>query len=154
MNHIYQRFLSFLLVSYSLILSYWMLIAFGRIRRFTYPEYMYNLKPFGTISNYLQIDRFNADIWIINLLGNIGVFVPFGLLIPLVSRKRIYKSFIIFFSGVLILETLQFLLKRGSFDIDDFILNSIGFFIGYGLYRIIRSRVNSRSGGTLSNRIR
>jgi glycopeptide antibiotics resistance protein len=60
-------------------------------------------------------------------------------LIPLVTKNRLYKSFIIFFSGVLVLETLQLLLRRGSFDIDDFILNSLGFFIGYGLYRIFKS---------------
>jgi glycopeptide antibiotics resistance protein len=124
-----------------------MLIGFGRT---THPEYMYNLIPFETIRAFLQIDRFNSDIWIFNLVGNIGVFVPFGLLIPLITKNRLYKSFIIFFSGVLVLETLQLLLRRGSFDIDDFILNSIGFFIGYGFYRIFITWGNLRSSSKLS----
>ncbi|MBM7660989.1 glycopeptide antibiotics resistance protein [Bacillus mesophilus] len=118
-----------------------MLIGFGRT---THTEYMYNLIPFETINIFLQMDRFNPDVWI-NLVGNIGVFVPFGILIPLVIKKRLFKSFILFFSAVLVLETLQLVLRRGSFDIDDLILNSLGFFTGYGLYRIFTSWGSSRS---------
>jgi len=35
------------------------------------------------------------------------------------------------------LELTQLLSKRGSLDVDDVILNSLGFLIGYGIYKAI-----------------
>jgi len=76
------------------------------------------------------------DQWI-NLLGNVAVFVPFGLLIPLVFRVR-WLSFIVgFASWILILELLQLITRRGTADIDDIILNTIGACIGYAVIVII-----------------
>jgi glycopeptide antibiotics resistance protein len=40
----------------------------------------------------------------------------------------------------LILEMLQFFLKRGSFDVDDIILNTMGFLLGAVLYRTVAGR--------------
>lgn len=121
------------LLFYTILLSYWMILGFGR--RHTYSEYMYNLIPFKTINQFLQIDKFNTDVWVINIFGNIGVFLPFGILLPVIFGEKMMKSFTIFIVGLFILESLQLVTKRGSFDIDDFILNSLGFLIGYGLYK-------------------
>lgn len=77
-----RRFSLICLIGYTALLAYWMLLGFGR--RYTYATLRYNLKPFETIKHFMQVDRFNPDIWVINLLGNIGVFIPFGILIPLV----------------------------------------------------------------------
>ncbi|WP_246944742.1 VanZ family protein [Bacillus pinisoli] len=134
MNNIHQKIL-FSLVAYTLVVGYWMLFGFGRT---VSPDFMYNLTPFETIIIYMQFDNFNTYSWVMNLLGNIGVFVPFGIFIPLVTRKRLIQSFLLFIICILILETLQLLTKRGSFDIDDFILNSIGFFIGYISFMAIK----------------
>jgi len=128
MKSLHKKCMLVLLVSYILILSYWMMFGFGRI---PHSEYMYNLKPFSTIRLYLQTDHFNTRTWVINLLGNVGVFIPFGILLPLIIQSKIVRTFIIFLFGLLILETLQLLTMRGSLDIDDIILNSLGFFIGY-----------------------
>ncbi|WP_258881661.1 VanZ family protein [Paenibacillus sp. sptzw28] len=38
--------------------------------------------------------------------------------------------------ALLILELMQLILRRGSFDIDDVLLNTIGAVIGYTVYRI------------------
>lgn len=143
MKGINQKFLNLLLVSYAILVFYWMVLGFGRIN---HPEFMYNLKPFFTISNFLQFDKFNRNIWIVNIFGNIGVFVPFGLLLPMALGGKMRKSFIIFLSGLLVLEFIQLLSRRGSFDIDDFILNSLGFVIGYGIYKILAMWVKSRRG--------
>ena len=133
-----------LLISYLLLLSYWMLLGFGRT---TQMEYMYNLKPLITIGQFLQTDHYNSKIWIINLLGNIGVFVPFGILLPLLVRRRIFRAFFIFICGLLLLELMQLVSRRGSFDIDDFILNSMGFALGYGLLKVFCLYENARRGG-------
>lgn len=83
----------------------------------------------------MQIDRFNPDVWIVNLLGNIGVFMPFGILLPLVLGGKLKKPFMIFFAGVLALELLQLFTRRGSFDVDDLLLNSVGFLLGFALFK-------------------
>jgi glycopeptide antibiotics resistance protein len=113
-----------------------MLFGFGR--SYTYAEFRYNLIPFSTIRHFLQFDRFNTNIWVINLLGNVGVFIPYGILLPFILEARFRKSIMIFLVGIIILELLQLVTRRGSFDIDDIILNTLGFFIGYGLYKILR----------------
>lgn len=128
------RFTAFVLICYILFLSYLMIWGFDRR---THSDYMYNIQPFLTIRHFLQIDRFNTSTWVINLIGNIGVFIPFGILIPLIVKGRLVRSLVYFLCGILVLETLQLVTRRGSFDIDDFILNSIGFLIGYGVYRMV-----------------
>lgn len=124
-----------ILVIYSLLLVYWMIWGFARM---TQSEYMYNLTPFSTIKHFIQIDSFNTKTWIINLVGNIGVFIPFGILIPLVFGVRFIKLLIINFVGLLILETTQLVTRKGSFDVDDFLLNTVGVIIGYLLFIITR----------------
>ncbi len=132
-----------MLFIYLILLFYVMIIGFGRI---THHEYMYNIHPFETINHFLQFDKFNRGVWFINLVGNIGVFVPFGILLPIAFEKGMAKTYFIFLTGLFVLESLQLLTKRGSFDIDDFILNSIGFFIGYGLYYLFSIWRRSRKG--------
>lgn len=122
------------IVLYTLLLSYWMLFGFGRR---TYPEYMYNLKPLHTIIQFMQIDRYNRNIWVVNLLGNIGVFVPFGILLPFALRGKLIKSFSVFLVSLIILELLQLITRRGCFDVDDIILNSLGFLIGYAFCKLL-----------------
>ena len=127
-----RRYAIIILVFYFLLLSYWMLLGFGRT---TNIDYMYNLEPFSTIKMYLQFEYFNFSTWIINLIGNIGVFMPFGVLLPIVFRSSFIKSLLIFELGLLMLEVTQLITKRGSFDIDDFILNTIGYVFGFMSYK-------------------
>ncbi|MDD4295586.1 MAG: VanZ family protein [Ruminiclostridium sp.] len=132
-----------LLVGYSLLLAYWMIWGFGRM---PHSGYMYNLTPFSTIKHFIQIDKFNTETWIINLIGNIGVFVPFGILIPLVFRTRLLKTLIIALLGLFILETTQLITTKGSFDVDGFILNISGVIVGYVILIIFKMLIKSRSG--------
>jgi len=120
-----------------------MIWGFGRR---VHSQYMYNLIPLSTIKQFLQISNFNSNTWIINLIGNIGVFIPFGILIPLSFRGRYIKLLGIFSSGLLVLETLQLLTKRGSFDVDDFLLNTVGVTIGYLIYLTAKWWTYSRRG--------
>jgi glycopeptide antibiotics resistance protein len=63
-----------------------------------------------------------------NLIANIVLFIPFGLL-----KKLTKWSYLKFVFAIIIIEMLQFIFLRGIADIDDVILNSIGFLIGYFL---------------------
>ena len=100
-----------------------------------------NLRPFYTIRNYLNIVLHypNASIFphcMINLVGNVVMFVPAGWLLPRIFKPM--RKFPVFFLtcllGILIVEVLQLLTLLGSFDVDDIILNLIGMVTGFILH--------------------
>lgn len=105
----------------------------------------YNLIPFHSIRSYFMITDFSALFgFIINILGNIIVFMPVGFFIPwLFSNKawshRIISVLLIGFIFSLGVESTQFIMSVGVFDIDDLILNTLGAFIGWQLYRTVRN---------------
>lgn len=130
-----------ILCIYTPLLLYWMFFGFGR----TYdPQaaYRYNLVPFHTITDFaLMRVGGRIDQWI-NLFGNVAVFIPFGLLIPWVKPYRFRAFMIRFLLCMLIVETVQMLSRRGTFDIDDLILNSMGAMIGWLIYRYIQRKAS------------
>ena len=106
-----------------------------------------NLVPFRTIygSLYSIIHRtipYLIPHDIISLLGNFALFIPFGLFIPrLFERYRRFVKFILLAFAILIsIETFQVLTLRGSFDVDDIILNLAGAVIGFFIARKVKSR--------------
>lgn len=95
-----------------------------------------NFTPFKTIKMYIRYaDKLNSFE---NLAGNILVFVPFGILLPLV--KKYGSTFLDVFANSLILvigiEVFQLFSAFGAFDVDDIILNCFGAGIGYVVYKI------------------
>lgn len=116
-----------LIIGYTMLLTYWMIWGFGRTPQ---PAFSYNLVPFTTMASYFPIRSLSS---LINIVGNIAVFVPFGVLIPLAFQIRFRKMLAYFLTGLFVLEMTQLISRRGSLDVDDFILNSIGFTMGYGL---------------------
>ena len=104
-----------------------------------------NLQPFLTIGNYWKVicHRSNEQALmhcVINLGGNIFLFIPIGVLLPRIYPKlRIYFRFFCACFGIMFLvEVLQLFTLLGSFDVDDLILNLFGMtigFIGYHLFK-------------------
>ncbi|MUK88508.1 VanZ family protein [Ornithinibacillus sp. L9] len=101
-----------------------------------------NIIPFKNTIEYLTgFERFNTDIIINNTLGNILIFLPLGIFLPLLFKK--YRRFTkVFVTSIVIsfsVEILQLVLKIGQFDIDDVILNTTGSIVGFFLLKIIKS---------------
>ena len=96
-----------------------------------------NLRPFKTILPYLLGEKG----WIIagiNLIGNIVLLVPVGLLGPFVFRNMTWKkSLALAVSTGFVIEGMQALLHLGIFDIDDIILNGPGVMAGYWAFRML-----------------
>jgi|SRR6185369_9576120 len=77
-----------------------------------------------------------------NIIGNIFLFVPLGILLPLISKK--FNSFIkIFLFGLLFslsIEILQWVSRQygvyRSVDVDDVILNVFGIICGFVILRL------------------
>ncbi|MFS1513794.1 VanZ family protein [Chengkuizengella sp. SCS-71B] len=126
-----------LMMFYLFVLVYWMFVGFDRTE--INSSFSYNLTPFSTIKQYFYYyDHFDPKIWIINILGNIVVFIPFGIFGPYVLRFNVIKFIFSFILSITCLEFLQLLLKRGSFDVDDIILNTTGAVIGFIIYKIVK----------------
>ncbi|MZQ82904.1 VanZ family protein [Paenibacillus sp. 5J-6] len=128
-----------LFIGYTGCLLYWMFLGFGRdsLRSGGHFDYNYNVVPFRTIAMYIRhADLFPMRTWVINLFGNVGVFIPYGLMLPYLFRvARRYRSFLLLFGCPLVgLEVLQMLLRVGSLDVDDLILNILGASLAYGIF--------------------
>jgi glycopeptide antibiotics resistance protein len=74
-----------------------------------------------------------------NLLGNVVVFMPFGLLFPMLTEngKNFFVMLLNAFLFVLGIEIFQLFSAFGAFDVDDILLNCLGAALGYGVYRLI-----------------
>ena len=103
----------------------------------------YNLRPFLTIGNYLHVLLYSNSAYMvrhcyINLAGNLLLFIPGGLLLPLLwpSFRKLGRFLFRCILVLLCIETAQLFSLLGSFDVDDVILNLIGLFIGYILYAL------------------
>ena len=81
------------------------------------------------------------------LILNILMFIPLGFMIPLLfdKAKKWHTSYFIGFLLTLSIEAIQFITKRGSFDIDDIINNALGYMIGYGIVMIFISVYNKNN---------
>ncbi|MBW7457585.1 VanZ family protein [Paenibacillus sepulcri] len=120
---------------YTILLIYWMFIGFGRSQHLS-GGYHYNLVPLKTIKMYMEYaDKFNVRNWLVNVVGNVAVFVPFGITLPYIFRCRLLSMLMITVMGLVILESLQLTLRRGTFDVDDVLLNTLGVMVGFFIYR-------------------
>jgi len=74
----------------------------------------------------------------LNLILNICMFVPLGIIIPSLFKKcqHWWVTYGIGFLFSFSIECLQLLTQRGLFEIDDMLNNTIGCMIGYGIYMI------------------
>ncbi|MEZ0480395.1 VanZ family protein [Planococcus sp. SSTMD024] len=97
----------------------------------------YNLMPFGFLSYFSEV---NLSTFIAALLINLMLFVPGGAYLYIKKIKFAYSWQILLYSSVVI-ELLQFFTKRGSFDIDDLLLNTAGGCLGFLMAKIVHSRI-------------
>jgi len=89
-----------------------------------------NYIPFKEILRY----NFGSRMFILNVVGNILIFIPFGYFISrYIKPKRILPIIINSVITSITVELVQLNIGR-SFDIDDILLNLVGAIVGYFLY--------------------
>lgn len=113
---------------------------FGDVSIWEYARYQMNLVPFKTILGYIRAyynGSMSKIIPLRNLIGNLVMFFPWGIYLPLLFEKtRYWKKYLVITIIVLFgIEVVQFFGRLGSFDIDDLILNLVGAMIGFMLYK-------------------
>ena len=77
---------------------------------------------------WLKLAPTNRIVFL-NIFGNLLLFAP----LPFYIRGK--YSLLIIFSLVLVMEAMQFVTKRGVFDVVDIFLNVVGISLGYILRR-------------------
>lgn len=124
----------------------------NELKRLVYILYCFSLfilvtsNDFSSYSNnfipFKEITRYSLDniLFYRNVIGNILLFIPFGILITDLIKENCKKcNFIIPILITLLtsgsIEFIQMTIGR-AFDIDDIILNTIGSLFGYILYYI------------------
>lgn len=100
-----------------------------------------NLIPFHSIKRFFT--RFQFNSFIVNIVGNIVMFVPWGFGLPLLWKKRQSILSAVLFSALLplFIESAQLFIQR-SVDVDDLILNFSGGMLGAALYFLIRKNTD------------
>ena len=118
--------------------------------------------PFGKVDGKIQPLQFDAEkifpLWLnfkpfvywfdypsmkdalLNLVGNSAMFVPLGIVWPGVFKK-LNTHWKVIAAGVgvsLTIEILQLPFFGRATDIDDLILNTLGFLLGYGIYLLVK----------------
>lgn len=131
-----------LFILYIALMIYFMFFAemFGRTPS---EEPRYNLIPFKEIIRFIKYSsRLGIQTVVINIVGNVVVFIPFGMALTSISKRGLGFFVVTLYSASLsiAIELIQLLTRVGSCDVDDIILNTLGGMIGYLLYIFIKSR--------------
>ena len=137
---IYQIAKYIIFAAYIVMLVYFVFFAemFGRTHVPT--EYRYNLVPFKEINRFIKYrHQLGMTNVFINVVGNIAAFMPFGVGLPIIIRKKakFLTVFLCTFAFSLLIELIQLVSRVGCCDIDDLILNTIGGALGYICYWFI-----------------
>lgn len=100
-----------------------------------------NLLPFASIVQLLT--ETNPAVAQYNILGNVALFVPFGVLLPLLFvRLRAIGPLLWRVALIsLVIEVVQLATRARATDIDDVILNTIGAGLGFIVYTFVAHRL-------------
>ena len=123
-----KRYYAVLIPFYTIFLLYMMFYGCGR-----HPEFGFlQLNPLQSITYFLRYNSFFSQKFMVNIVGNILIFIPFGWLGLLIKRlNNLPLLFFLFISGICVIEVAQYYTARGTADIDDVFLNTFGMLMGY-----------------------
>ena len=108
-----------------------------------------NLIPFRYTIKCMLVARRDPELMrfcLRNSLGNIALFLPFGILLPLLSdRFNSITRVLLLAAGLsLSIETIQLLSRfigsPRAVDIDDVLLNTLGACLGFAAYRVAKMK--------------
>ena len=94
-----------------------------------------NLLPLVNIFDYDS----KKDM-LLNVIGNAAMFVPSGIVLPIVYKKLdTFWKVIMAGAGIsLCIEIIQLPFSVRATDVDDLIMNTTGVILGYGIYALVQ----------------
>ena len=135
-------------LAYLLLLGYAVFFSSG-FGREEHAEYRYNLTLFQEIGRYYYFGLRTGSwrLFLRNVVGNICVFIPFGIFLPrLFTRcKNGFLTILLSLELSLSVELIQLVTKVGSFDVDDLLLNTIGSLCGFLFITIYDKRRHQKA---------
>ncbi|MDR2205032.1 MAG: VanZ family protein [Flavobacteriaceae bacterium] len=130
-----KKFYKIAILPYIFILIYLMFFGYGR---FQMDDYGLKISPILSTVQFFQrnAERGNWMNIFVNVFGNIVMFVPFGFMGWIFLKFQNFKPLLIsFLSFLLIVESLQYFTRLGFFDVDDVLLNTLGLWIGFRIWK-------------------
>lgn len=128
-----KRYFAVFITVYTIFLLYMMF--FGSGREASDVSYI-QMEPFITIQKFFTDTKINNEDFLVNIIGNIFVFSPFGWLgLCLKKFNKFIPTSFYFLLIITSVETLQYITGRGIADIDDIFLNTFGMLIGFFLFK-------------------
>ena len=99
-----------------------------------YPFHI-NPVPFSNLNVYAD----KKSMWT-EIIGNIALFIPSGIVIPIVYKKlnSLWKTLALGAGISLSIELIQLFFYTRTTDTNDFIFNTFGVFIGYCIYALVK----------------
>ncbi len=105
-----------------------------------------NLEPFSMIRHFVQIvamsdNRRLVASALVNLAGNVAVFVPLGIFLPWLWRAmgKLWLFLPVLVLVITAVEGIQYATLLGVCDVDDLILNTAGGLIGWVLFMVVHN---------------
>ena len=150
MKRLISNMLTVCFICYMILLIYFLFFSEEYGRDEPYTTYQYNLRLFRELRRYLAYkEQIGSLYFLINVVGNVVAFMPFGFLVPVLYREQrreathnghYFRSFLFVtllgFVLSLGVETIQLISKVGCFDVDDLMLNTSGVVLGYLIYYV------------------
>ncbi len=130
---------------YIIILIY----TFFMVRVITFERPQVNLIPFEMMAFTFNRDYLDYEL-IFLFLGNLAIFFPLGVLVSAFIKNKILLivlPVVISFT----IELSQYFLGNGHPDVDDLVLNVIGFYLGVLVKKFIDILVTKATNGYLSS---
>lgn len=129
-----------LFILYIILAVYFLFFSDILDRTMISDKYRYNLELFAEIKRFwINRQQLGMTSIMINIVGNVVCFMPFGFLLPTITRNKVVKNVVGVFVCTLLftlsVETIQLVTKVGAFDVDDIFLNTIGGILGYLVMR-------------------
>jgi glycopeptide antibiotics resistance protein len=100
----------------------------------------YNFIPFKSILGFSEV---NGSIKALNIVANLLMFLPLGIILCFGNKKGFNSLLTVTYTSLGI-ELFQFIFKKGIFDIDDIILNTLGGLLGILLFKYFLSPLSNK----------
>lgn len=126
-------------LSKTIVFIYYIILLFNMVIFARYSNITsYNIIPFASIT--ALITNGNLYTIVINLFGNLLIFMPLEyFIIELFKVNKFKQNLLLSFIIILMIETSQFILKIGVFDVDDIIICTFGMMTFYVIYNSIKN---------------
>lgn len=125
----------------------------GHIQPLLYDtEYVFPLKV--NFAPFIHIAEYDSKHdTLLNIIGNIGMFVPSGIVLPIIYKKLDTFAKVTSVGALISLsiEILQLPFFTRTSDIDDLILNTLGCAVGYLIYAAVKKLIYALRNSIVEN---